>query len=502
MKKIAYFSFIVAVILSVFLVVSGSNAKVSTVVHLDDNQEVIVNTDIAGKTTKQIGKSGYFATTMADVRKSGLSDSVEISPVQSYRQNMVVNDPLEPQAYLGLLNASILWDLMPDTSNRVVAVIDGGFALNHEDLVGRWATNSLEQGATATEGPVPNCTSRGLSLDKSCNNIDDDGNDFIDDWRGWDFAQSDNNPQVGTTNPTAESINHATLVSGIIGATGNNSVGGASLNWQTKILPLQIFTDEGAATTYELGQAISYAIEQNVDVINLSLGSDAIDPAIESLLVTANAKGIIVVASVGNCGGETYVENGCLYEGQTMYPATSNYTIAVGSTDFDDVQTDFSSRSTMIDVVAPAAGVIRTTDYLSTNDVSAYSSYIAGTSFAAPIVSSMMAILRTVWPTATVSDLRAAIVDSAYKPNGMSGSLFTDRYGFGRIQPVDALIRASECKDILIPSDINCDGAVNLLDLSLLASQWQQQYTGRTDSNSSGLVDLLDLSLLASKWGQ
>ena len=162
----------------------------------------------------------------------------------------------------------------------------------------------------------------------------------------------------------------------------------------------------------------------------------------------------------------------------------------------------FSSRGQSLDLVAPSTGAMKTTNYLSTNEVSTYSSSVSGTSFSTPLVTSVVATLLSAWPTATSNDIRSVLIDSAVKPTGMSGALFSESYGFGRLDPISALNRANKCKDILITSDFNCDGAVNLLDLSLLSSQWQIQNTGRTDSNNSGLVDLLDLSLLASKWGQ
>jgi len=61
---------------------------------------------------------------------------------------------------------------------------------------------------------------------------------------------------------------------------------------------------------------------------------------------------------------------------------------------------------------------------------------------------------------------------------------------------------AKSCKNIVLTADINCDSDVNILDLSILASQWQIANTGRSDMDGSGLVDLLDLSTLASQWGQ
>jgi subtilisin family serine protease len=500
MKILTYIIAIPVAFVLVLLAVNGVNA-VSSDIKLDENQTVIVDKPIDGDGVKQIGDSGYYVTTVANL-KNNQTDEIKIFPILDYKTELLAVDAINEQAYLDVLGAETFWDNVPDASGQVVAVIDGGFALSHEDMVDRWAINSLEKGVTATEGAAPNCTSRALPLDKSCNNIDDDSNGYIDDWRGWDFIQTDNDPSAGSTDPTADGVNHGVVVAGLIGVTGNNSIGTASLNWQSKIMPLQIFSDEGNATSLELYEAIAYAIDQGVDVINLSLGTADPDSFIDALLEEARDAGIVVVAAAGNCGGSSYALNGCDYEGQMLYPATSEYVISVGATDMNDIQADFSSRSALLDVTAPGSGLIVSSDFTSTNEIDAYTSEAYGTSFATPIVSGLMAILRAEWPSATYDDLRAILVDSANKPSGMAGNLFTSRYGFGRIDPVSALAKANICKIILLDSDYNCDDNVNLLDLSLLASQWQKQYTGRTDSNSSGLVDLLDLSLLASQWGQ
>jgi subtilisin family serine protease len=261
-------------------------------------------------------------------------------------------------------------------------------------------------------------------------------------------------------------------------------------------------SDDGYATTLQVAEAIDYAIGQNVSVMNISLGSLENDPTIDSLLAIAKEAGIVVVAAAGNCGGDSYYYNGCDYEGQMLYPAFSGDTIAVGASMLDDGLAEFSSRGSALDVVAPGYGNMVSSYYMSTNAISAYSDDIYGTSFATPIVSGLMAILKSQWPTATVDQLRAVLVDGSLKTSEMSGELFTTGWGFGRIQPVRSIELAEACKTVTLAADINCDGNVNLSDLSSLSSQWQMQYTGRTDENFSGLVDLSDLSLLASQWGQ
>jgi subtilisin family serine protease len=429
----------------------------------------------------------------------GRNPNIEILPVLSYRPT--TNDPLEPQQYLTLLEASDVWSIGTGNSNTVVAVIDSGVALEHEDLENRWFINSGEFGATTDEGPAPNCTSRGLTLDRSCNNIDDDSNGLVDDFRGWDFAGNDNDVSAGETNSSGAGVGHGTAVSGFVGATGNNGVGVASVNWGASILPIQVFDDDGNATTVELAQGIAYALEMGADVINLSLGTTATDNVIEDLLDVAEEIGVTVVAAAGNCGGVNYAFNGCSFEGQMLYPATNPYTIAVAATDINDVQASFSSEGSTVDIAAPGTGQLRTTLYSSSSSTGVYSSSISGTSFSAPIVSGAVALVKDVWPDANAREIRAIFVDSALRVSGMNGELFTEEYGYGRIQPYEALQLAQSCLNASFSEDINCDDAVDLLDLSILASQWNVVRSGRSDINLSGRTDLLDLSLLASRWG-
>lgn len=481
--------------------VSGAfvSAKKGAVTSLADDQVVLVDQPVDG--AKKIKGTRFYKTTVGAV-KSAKIDSPTIYPTVEYQHMMTVDDPEEPQDYLTLLGAETFWDDATDASGIVVAVVDTGYALDHEDMVDRWFINDGEYGTTTVEGDAPNCTSRSLALDKSCNNLDDDENGFVDDWRGWDFANEDNEPLVGTTDPAAEGAEHGTEVSGLIGSNGNNTIGAASINWQSKIMPLQIFTDDGSATTLELAEAIAYAIDMNVDVINLSLGSVSSDSAIESLLIQAEDAGIVVVASIGNCGGDSWSYNGCLFEGQMTYPGNSDHAISVGATNMSDSQASFSSYGSKLDIMAPGSGNLVSTSYSESYPTDDYSSSLYGTSFATPIVSGIVAKLKAVWPEASVADIRAVLIDSAVKPTGMAGEYFDDNYGFGRVDPVAALARVQSCRATTHTADINCDGSVSLLDLSLLSSQWQMYYTGRSDINQSGQVDLLDLSNIASQWGQ
>lgn len=470
---------------------------------VQDDELVIVRSSVElSGDVERIGTTNFWSVPVSQAREMQASGvAIQKHAVHDYSTTST-NDPLEPQEYLTVLEAADVWSITTGSSEVVVAVIDSGFALEHEDLQGRWFSNQAEVGATASEGAEPNCTSRGLPLDKACNNLDDDTNGLIDDWRGWDFNANNNDVSAGLTDPSGAAVTHGTAVAGMVGATGDNGIGVASINWGATLLPIQVFSDEGEATTFELAQGIAYAIDMGADVINLSLGTLASDDVIEALLQDARDAGIVVVAAAGNCGGPNYELNGCTFEGQMLYPATSEYTIAVAGTTSGDTRASFSSEGERVDIAAPATGNIRTTLYNPGVQAGGYSASIQGTSFASPIVSGLVASMLAQWPDATPRDVRAMLVDTALKVAEMDQSQFTEQLGFGRMRPVDAIELANQCQASKIVEDINCDGTVDLLDLSLLAIQWQLERTGRTDIDNSSVVELLDLSLLASKWGE
>jgi subtilisin family serine protease len=108
------------------------------------------------------------------------------------------------------IDAPEAWDICTGSSSVIIAILDSGIAYNHPDLQANIWTNSAE------------------ILD----NVDNDGNGYIDDVRGWDFADNDNDP--------ADAASHGTAVAGIAGASGNNSIGIAGVCWNVKLMPVKI----------------------------------------------------------------------------------------------------------------------------------------------------------------------------------------------------------------------------------------------------------------------
>lgn len=363
--------------------------------------------------------------------------SGETFPLRTYKP-LLVNDPAGQQWWTSNTGMDAAWNIGAGPRQTVVAVIDTGFALQHEEFANRWAINSGEQGAAASEAPsklnctarsLPisqscnliddnfdgivdneiglattenpsqlNCSGRGLPLNKSCNLIDDDSNGYVDDVTGWDFAHFDPSAQAGQINPDGNGTQHGTEVAGVLAATGNNNKGIAGVNWTTKILPLQALDDDSYGNTLTVARAIYYAADRGVDVINLSLGSVNEDSYLRQAIHYALDRNVIIVAASGNDGCD------CI-----SYPARYPEVVAVGAQNQSGSPASFSSYGAELDILAPGTNI--TTPSWSKNLPStAYATNVAGTSFAAPYVSGLLSLARSHQPTAQWGELSNALL--------------------------------------------------------------------------------------------
>lgn len=358
----------------------------------------------------------------------------------TYYPLLTANDPGYAASWaIQKVNAPAAWNIATGNGQTVVAVIDTGFALNHEDLKNNWFTNTGESGNTQLGG---RCWT-GLAQNKSTNGCDDDNNGYIDDWRGWNFSEADNNPMAGRTNSAGAAVAHGTEVSGLVGAAGNNATGVATINWNTKIMPLQALSDDGPGFTSDVAAAIYYAVDNGADVVNLSLGGAEFDPALKDATDYAYANNVVVVAAAGNCG--TGAEAGCqgAPAGSISYPALNDHVIAVGATNASDQRASFSSYGPALDVVAPGSGTIVSPTWTATNDATLYSGALYGTSYSSPQVASLASLIKSIRPNSSVNDITALLLATSTKIPAMSGASYTNQFGHGLINANAALTVAS-----------------------------------------------------------
>lgn len=358
------------------------------------------------------------------------------TPVEyDYRALRTSNDPLpQPTWYMNATKTQAAWDRA--TGNGVVvAVIDSGFALAHEDLVNQWHQNNGETGMTTPGG---RCWT-GTGANKATNNCDDDNNGYRDDWRGWDFVGVNNNPQAGETNPNGAGVAHGTEVAGLAGATGNNGIGTTGPSWNNRIMPLQALDDNGSGYTSGVTAAVYYAVDNGASVINLSLGGNTNDTTLANAIRYAYERGVVVVAAAGNCG--TGAEQGCdpAKPGAMSYPALNPHVIAVGATTSTNARASFSSYGPGLDVSAPGSGTLVSPMWRSANQTSAYATSLYGTSFASPIVAGYVGLLKSVRPASSVDDITAIVDGTASKP-GMGSDLYSTSLGHGVVD-ADAGLR-------------------------------------------------------------
>lgn len=379
-------------------------------------------------------------------------------PLRTYRMALVPNDPSGTQWWTTSTGLPTAWDYERASTTKI-AIIDSGFALDHEEFAGRWLERPGEKGATVNEAPndlnctdagLPltaacnnidddvdgindnevgpatdqnpsrrNCTGRGLPLDKSCNLIDDDDNGFADDWRGWDFISGDAYVQAGEINPDGEGAGHGTSVAGVAAASGNNGVGIAGVNWSAKILPLQALADDGYGDTLSVARAIRYAADQGVDVINLSLGSSQEDTYLRSAIAYALGKGAVVVAAAGNEGCN------CI-----SYPANYPEVVAVGAQRSDGTVAPFSNTGANLDITAPGSGMFLPI-WVKTNETKAYAGNLAGTSFSSPYVSGLLASARSKQPNATWGQLIGMLQQTSDRRSLTAATPYSESFGAG-----------------------------------------------------------------------
>jgi len=210
----------------------------------------------------------------------------------------------------------------------VVGVIDTGVDINHPDLQGKIWTNPKE---------IPN------------NNIDDDGNGYIDDVHGWDFYNKDN-----TVYDALDGDEHGTHVSGTIaaalegtGTSSNKGVVGVAPN--VKILPIKFLGPMGG-TTSDAIEAIAYAKSMGVKITNNSWGGEEYDPLLEEAINNSNS---LFVAAAGNEGMDND-EGGA-------YPASFESTniLSVAAVDNKGKIAPFSNYGyDSVDVAAPGVDIL------------------------------------------------------------------------------------------------------------------------------------------------
>ena len=284
-----------------------------------------------------------------------------------------VNDPLSTFQYaLNKVDAYGAWDVTTGSSAVTVAVIDSGVNAGHPDLAGR---------------VLP----------------------------GYDFANDDAD--------ASDDVFHGTQVAGIIAAAGDNGEGTAGLCWSCNIMPVKVLNSQGAGSDEWVAKGIRWAVDQGARIINLSLGGPKESQIIREAVLYATEKNVLVVAAAGNEADEG---------NPVDYPAAYDEVIAVGATDQNDQHAYFSQVHPYVDLAAPGWNVATTGVE---GNLSGYGA-ASGTSFSAPYVAGLAALLLSVNPGLDVNGLKSLLIDNA-DDIGQPGVDW--QFGAGRINAARAV---------------------------------------------------------------
>jgi subtilisin family serine protease len=324
--------------------------------------------------------------------------TVTASAAGSYTQSY---SPVKVTESWGVATASTL--ITP-----VVAIVDTGVDYNHTLFTSTgaiWAN----PGETGTDSKGKN---------KASNGVDDDGNGYIDDVRGWNFVNFSNAPM--------DDDEHGTHVAGIVLGVTQDILGTPLAAAKIRIMPLKFLGAGGSGSTSDAIAAIYYAVRNGANVINNSWGGSAYSQALHEALAFAYSNRVTVVAAAGN-----YASNN---DTTAIYP--SNYPvpslIAVSASTDSDNSASFSNfgRNT-VHVAAPGVGIMSSVP-------GSLFKYMSGTSMAAPFVSGMAAMIFREASNLTGYQIKG-IITSTINP---ITSLSTKNSTGGRVNEYNAIVQA------------------------------------------------------------
>ena len=255
------------------------------------------------------------------------------------------------------------WDKTMGSSNVIVAVLDSGFDLNHQDL-----KNQIVSPYSTV--------STGMSVD-----------------------------------------DHGTHVAGIIAGQNDNNLFGSGVAPDTSIMPVDVFVGEQAYSS-DVIEGIYYAVGAGADIINMSLGSYNYSTAYNNAVQYAYQSGVVVIAASGNDGIS-----------QSMYPASYENVISVGSTDSYDALSYFSNYGYNIDIVAPGSGIYSTLPYNNFGGMS-------GTSMATPVVAGVAALVLANEPDMTNDEVVNRLLSTTIDLGSYGADYY---YGNGLVNAKQAL---------------------------------------------------------------
>jgi parallel beta-helix repeat protein len=370
---------------------------------------------------------------ISNIAREYMSDPfvVYAEPNYYYNLSIVPDDPYFDQQWSLHqenncdIDAPEAWDIETGSSDVIIAVLDTGVYYNHQDLA---------ENIWVNEDEIPG------------NNVDDDGNGFKDDIRGWDFYSNDNNPD--------DIAGHGTHCAGIASAVTNNSVGVTGISWNCKIMPIRIceFTKVPFTTA---AKGIVYATDNGANIISMSWGGYFESSLIRDALNYSYDNGVVLTASAGN-------EN----TNKKHYPSGYDDVIGVAATDEIDHKASFSNYGNWITVAAPGVNILSTFTGGSGYELK------NGTSMACPLVAGVVGLILSKNKFLSQKAVMQIICNSADRfPPSEKKDL-----GGGRINAYNALLRGPGTGLAEITSPTHGGDVNNIIDITGLAVGLDFQY--------------------------
>jgi len=313
---------------------------------------------------------------------------------------ILINKPTEKYSWAyDILNIPVAETTTGIERPIVVAVVDDGFRLTH---------NELKDIIFQHPGEVPG------------NQLDDDGNDYEDDVNGWDVSDDDND--VSVMLGREKEFPHGTYIASIITQVAKRYFG-ESASQRIKIMPVKAISDFAQHTYVKDGyNGIKYAIDNGADIVCIPWSGGEPGREERKILKEAHEKGVLLIGSAGN-----------FWEEKVYYPAQSEYVFAVAGIDSNLQRYEKSNFGKEIDISAPA-------QYIWGAHPEQDNAYIHefGTSPATAFVAGCAAVLKAINSSLTSNEIEEAIINSA-TPFSANFHKYGGKMGSGIVNMGDAI---------------------------------------------------------------
>ncbi len=340
--------------------VESATMSGASVVHRNDTLGYV-----ALELPDQVNQQAVEAVRSALANRPGV-DYVEKNV--TFETQVAPNDPRFGSQYAPQqVNADDAWDTTFGSEDVSLAVIDTGVQYTHPDLSAQYGS--------------------------------DKGHDFVDD----------------DSDPTRTTGNHATHVSGCASATTDNDIGVAGIS-NTRLINARALGGSGRGSLSDIADAVQWAADQGVDLINMSLGGGGYTYTMKNAVSYADNQGVLTICAAGNDGSSS-----------VSYPAAYDECMAISAIDPNEDLAYFSNYGPEIELAAPGVNVHSTYPTDDYQDAS-------GTSMASPVAAGVAALAKAANPGLSNSELRQRLKDTA-----VDIGLSEDEQGAGRVDAANAV---------------------------------------------------------------